>query len=50
MQNYRAARAVIPLTREARRLSVLHPKQNIQNELKRKLVLAWCQANLAVRQ
>jgi len=34
--------------RAARWLFVLHPKQNIENELNSKLVLAWCQVNLAV--
>ena len=41
--------------RAARRLIVLHPKQNIESELKwqkngKQLVLARCQKNLAVRQ
>jgi len=36
--------------RAARRLVVLHPKQNIESELNGKLALAGCQGNLAVRQ
>jgi hypothetical protein len=36
--------------RAARRVIVLHPKQNIEINYNGKLVLARCQANLSVRQ